>query len=382
MVNSCSVYGCYNKKDDPKIAVFKIPKEEEIRKRWLKFLNRRDLNENSSYIFVCEKHFEEQYLNRDNKQRVRFRKGISPVPTIQPQSVVSKTPSSLPNLPVPRKPPKVRIFRPDEIHSNAYRELAITDFSQINESLLKWLDGYTCETYHDYVMFYKIDNTKLPVSKITEAIRIDHNLHIQLFHESRQLPLPKWFRKGGTCVLKSVTELENFPPYIRLASEDINSSIADELYELKFRKKPQYSTSLIRYSLMLRYTSLQSYNMLREEFRLPTAGFLRNYIQGSIDSLQSAKLLLSKGPLSEDIILMFDEMYLQKSEDYVGGELYGSNEKGELFSGIVCFMIVGLKSNVSLVVKAVPVTKMSSGWLKEEIKGLIELLQSCTFKVK
>ena len=83
MVNSCSVYGCYNKKEEPKVAVFKIPKEDEIRKRWIKFLNRLGFDENSSYIFVCEKHFEEKYLNGDNKQRVRFRKGISPVPNIQ-----------------------------------------------------------------------------------------------------------------------------------------------------------------------------------------------------------------------------------------------------------------------------------------------------------
>ena len=175
-----------------------------------------------------------------------------------------------------------------------YRALAITEFSQVNESLLKWLEGYTYEKYDNYVMFYKIDKTKLPVAKITEAIRIDNDLHIQLFHESRQLPLPKWFRKGGTCILKSVTELENFPAYIRLASEKIHSSIADELYELKFKKRPKYSSSLIRYSLMLRYTSLQSYNMLREEFRLPTTTFLRNYIQGSIDSLESAKFVFVK----------------------------------------------------------------------------------------
>ena len=33
----------------------------------------------------------------------------------------------------------------------------------------------------------------------------------------------------------------------------------------------------------------------------------------------------------------------KKSEEYVGGELVGVDEDGELFKGIISFMIVGLK---------------------------------------
>ena len=50
--------------------------------------------------------------------------------------------------------------------------------------------------------------------------------------------------------------------------------------------------------------------------------------------------------MSEDICLLFDEMYLQKCEEYFGGELIGSDENGELYKGIVCFMIVGLKESI------------------------------------
>ena len=34
--------------------------------------------------------------------------------------------------------------------------------------------------------------------------------------------------------------------------------------------------------------------------------------------------------ISEDIVLMFDEMYLQKCEEYSGGEIIGANENNEL----------------------------------------------------
>ena len=39
---------------------------------------------------------------------------------------------------------------------------------------------------------------------------------------------------------------------------------------------------------------------------------------------------------------IFDEMYLQKSEEYLGREMIDCDDEGELYKGIVCFMIVCL----------------------------------------
>ena len=39
-------------------------------------------------------------------------------------------------------------------------------------------------------------------------------------------------------------------------------------------------------------------------------------------------------------------MYLQKCEEYFGGEQIGSSKNGELYKGIVCFMIVGFKESI------------------------------------
>ena len=60
-------------------------------------------------------------------------------------------------------------------------------------------------------------------------------------------------------------------------------------------------------------------------------------------------------------------MYLQKSEEYVGGELVGVDEDGELFKGIISFMIVGLKQSIPYVVKAQPEKKLDGEWLKSEL---------------
>ena len=44
--------------------------------------------------------------------------------------------------------------------------------------------------------------------------------------------------------------------------------------------------------------------------------------------------------MSEDFYLLFDEMYLQKCQEYFGGELLGFDVNGQLYKEIVCFMTV------------------------------------------
>ena len=44
--------------------------------------------------------------------------------------------------------------------------------------------------------------------------------------------------------------------------------------------------------------------------------------------------------MSEDICPLFDEMYLQKCEEYFGGEKIGSYENGELYKGIVYYLVL------------------------------------------
>ena len=75
-------------------------------------------------------------------------------------------------------------------------------------------------------------------------------------------------------------------------------------------------------------------------------------------------------------------MHMQKSEDYVDGKLFRSNEVGELFSSVICFMIVGLKNNVPVVIKSISVTRVDSSWLKEELMNQVLHLNGVNFKVE
>ena len=53
-----------------------------------------------------------------------------------------------------------------------------------------------------------------------------------------------------------------------------------------------------------------------------------------------AQALKKDGKISEDICLFFDEMYLQKCDEYFEDEQIGSHKNGELCKGIVYSLVL------------------------------------------
>ena len=87
---------------------------------------------------------------------------------------------------------------------------------------------------------------------------------------------------------------------------------------------------MIRYVLLLRYTSLQSYKLLLEKFPLPSISLLNKLQQGGVDAFKAVNILREKGEIS-DVILMADEMVLQKCTQFHGGEYIGADVEGNLY---------------------------------------------------
>ena len=108
--------------------------------------------------------------------------------------------------------------------------------------------------------------------------------------------------------------------------------------------------------------------MLLDQFRLPSLS-LRKIVRGDIDAAKSAKLLKDEEKISSDVCLIFDKTYLQKCEEYTGGQLIGAATNVELYKGIVSFMIIGIKQNTPYIIKSVPEIKMHADWLKNQIIG-------------
>ena len=67
-----------------------------------------------------------------------------------------------------------------------------------------------------------------------------------------------------------------------------------------------------------------------KNFAFPSLYPLKKSTEGKLDAVKCPKSLKWQGVICEDIVLMFDEMYLQKCEEYFGGEIIGANENNEL----------------------------------------------------
>ena len=80
-----------------------------------------------------------------------------------------------------------------------------------------------------------------------------------------------------------------------------------------------------------------------KEFPFPSLSLLKKITEGQRDAVKCAKSLKSQEVISEGVVWMFDEMYLQKCEEYCSGETIGANENNELYKGLLSFMILGLK---------------------------------------
>lgn len=206
---------------------------------------------------------------------------------------------------IPRKSPRKRIFQ-EEQYQTFLADDSIKTLSDINENLTP--SGYSFKQKDDHVIFYKLIYNEMSVPEVSECILVDTELHVKLFYKGSPVPLPQWFRYGRDCRLTHKSMLENFPAYL-LSQTEKYDTVFEELREYKLKKRPVYSASVIRFTLLLRYTSIQSYRMLLKDFPLPSLALLKKICSGTIDAVKCAQTLKNEGKISEDVCLLFDEMY-------------------------------------------------------------------------
>ena len=69
MVYKCCVVDCRsNYAGEERTTVFSFPKEESLRKIWIRFVNRKELGLTPS-SFICIKHFEEKYCRKGKNDK-------------------------------------------------------------------------------------------------------------------------------------------------------------------------------------------------------------------------------------------------------------------------------------------------------------------------
>ena len=175
--------------------------------------------------------------------------------------------------------------------------------------------GYSCYKTNDFIVYYNLIFDELDgFLSVFEAIQIDNQLRVSLRHYNNPVPLSAWFTTGRSARLTSRAMLENFPNYLQNLNKNDENDLIQELQKRQHYKpkgRPPHSSKMIRFSLLIHYTSTQAYKILLQ--KLPFPSLLAKLKSGSMDVINAVKMLKDKGAISKDIILMVDEKYLQNA---------------------------------------------------------------------
>ena len=152
---------------------------------------------------------------------------------------------------------------------------------------------------------------------------------------------------------------ENFPSYVRNFFEvkKLPDDTLSELELIRYKKtvdKSKYSVNMLRYALLLRYTSVQAYKLMLEQFPLTSLRLLKKLTEGGIEPLKATKVLLEQRKIGTDVVLLLDEVYLQKYSQYQDEKLVGAVNERNMHKGVMAFMLNSLKKSIPFVIKAIP----------------------------
>ena len=91
---------------------------------------------------------------------------------------------------------------------------------------------------------------------------------------------------------------------------------------------------------------------------------------------------MTKNVLTNDLILLADIMYLQKSIQYSNGKFISADENRNVYKGEIVFIIWGLKQLVSVVLKECPEVALTGKWLGDQLADCAFALAQAGFNVQ
>ena len=101
------------------------------------------------------------------------------------------------------------------------------------------------------------------IATVKECIHIDGNLNVKLSYEGSPLPLPNYIDQAEGSRLTSLDMLTNLPVYCKNAERTCETKVINELIKLQYynpKGRPPYSATVLRFALIMRYTSNSAFN--------------------------------------------------------------------------------------------------------------------------
>ena len=204
------------------------------------------------------------------------------------------------------------------------------------------------------LLLLTISLSVLVLASVKECIAIYTNFHLKLSYDGSPILLPSYIQETTGHKLTHLDVLENLPNYCRNFHSDCDVDVIKELIQLCYYSPcggPKYSSQVLRFSLMLRYTSNSAYNFNKKYIPLPSNSLLRKLKSPSIDNCQALHCLRDTNCIDNDIALLLDEMHPQPQVQFDGQALISCNADMAMYTSILCFMVVSLKKSIPFVIR-------------------------------
>ena len=240
---------------------------------------------------IYRRHFELHY-HKTGAQRKRYRlvMKLNPVTTIldREESHLSEESKQLMSpVSVPRESPTKRVYQQYQFRLFEEQD-KIKSFPDIDAILTP--SGYTFPKYDIHVVLNHLKTNFLSVPEVTHCVQVDWELHVKLFYKISFYLYHNDFASEGNVVLREA-KLPNL--YQMRGETDVQYS--RRIQNLIIKKKRIFSSSVIRYSFVLRYISLQTYRLLMKEFPFSSLTLLEKISERQFNARKYTKSLRSQG---------------------------------------------------------------------------------------
>lgn len=383
MPNKCGVVNCKgNYNDANKCRVFKVPREESERKKWLDALPPR---ENFVVVpdkfFVCEKHWP------SNTPTIKL-PGGSTRPAVPP-SIFDVPPSCLPTT----KPPPRQTNVEDQQLNHFLKKDKIASFSEFapEKQLLKKYDNLITSRSADKLvcafMTKEYEECKLTVI-VENKPTLCSPLIFTAFRNGVRVPLGKILNpNNGLSSYSQFFEAVHVSLNYNVPLDDlIKKAVAllkdQETDDSKKAKKLNFLTHQLQ-QLASKHFSMKDYCFAVEAFPSCNYELLREYIvlpsktkmHAIISSVNIDELLaktFQKVPKEQqkNVFLLVDEVKIRPTVAFSGGVLNGmaSNDPDSRATSMLCVMVKCLHRGPSVMVSVTPVHKLTASYQFSVVK--------------
>jgi len=381
MVKKCCVYGCSTNylsqkknSNDSKTSVYRFPRDEEERTRWIRCIPNENLKVSSNTV-VCELHWPINF----EKIKVKGRERPKNPPSIWPNVPLSQIPTSIPSI------------RSTKRASSSSRN----NFDEIDLFLAK--DNFDFDVFCDTLL-----NKKRNFSVEFIAFISDSKLYVQSTHFN--YATPKFliifdsslkFESYFNSVKKRIHTVSNIVNtwskfkevlrYLNLLTPNNKEIVMNE--QVNSMNTSKYSLSVIIRAFEYFATSRTLYKKLRDDFKLPsirTLTRITSRVSKSDDNLFLKQVFDNLSDSQRTCIILHDEVYVKKMLLYHGGAVFGKalDDPDSLAKTVLGVMITCMFGGPKFLVKMLPVNKLNSQFLYGQIQSTVEAVKDSNGEAK